>query len=388
MQWYNGQRRGIVAAQAILRRRIQQAIYNEWYSEQRQSLIKAQALARMWLARRRYLRWHTTQRNGVIALQAIARTRQERKRYLAWHDGVGRRGIVAAQALARRRQPQGDISVNVRRLLPKPGPKMAMGVVWWAFGLYALFMARAPYTPTAAEEGLYSELMQQAVFSPEAREAQQEFMHRQAELDKVHVFGWRWRAPYDQLVPPRQRDLEDARRRFDAALRERDALQSEAKAAVGLFSQYGVDEARDRFWKAYQSGKDFAKRMTFWDVMFGLPSRDEEFYVTILRWLGQIMMNFTIGLLSALFSFGMSLVSMIWEYKAGYLSGLLFFLVAMSGASAMVATFIGGMYGTAVGGVLAIAQSAQNNARLRGNEQHRRPQMRHVPQRAHYAHYD
>ena len=32
-------------------------------------------------------------------------------------------------------------------------------------------MARAPYTPTAAEEGLYSELMQQAVFSPEAREA-------------------------------------------------------------------------------------------------------------------------------------------------------------------------------------------------------------------------
>ena len=156
-------------------------------------------------------------------------------------------------------------------------------------------MARAPYTPTAAEEGLYSELMQQAVFSEEAREAQHEFRTREMELSKVHVFGWRWRSPYDKLVPPRQAAVEDARRRLDAALRERDALQSDAKAAVGLFSQYGVDEARDRFWKAYQSGKDFAKRMTFWDVMLGVSSRDEEMYVTMLRWLGQIMMNFTIG---------------------------------------------------------------------------------------------
>ena len=35
------------------------------------------------------------------------------------------------QALARRRQQdRGDISINVRKFLPKPGPKMAMGVVW------------------------------------------------------------------------------------------------------------------------------------------------------------------------------------------------------------------------------------------------------------------
>ena len=64
------------------------------------------------------------------------------------------------------------------------------------------------------------------------------------------------------------------------------------------------------------------------------------------------------------------------------LSGLIFFLVAMSGASAMVATFIGGMYGTAVGGVYALAQSASKNARLRGEQQ--RARMRHRE----YAHYD
>lgn len=96
-------------------------------------------------------------------------------------------------------------------------------------------------------------------------------------------------------------------------------------------------------------------------------------------------MQFSIGLISALFSFGFALFSMIWEYKVGYLSGLLFFLAAMSGATAMVATFIGGMTSVAVGGVYAVAKSASNNARLRDNERRRAPQyVRHRQ----YEHYD
>ena len=43
--WHEGERRGIVRAQAIVRRRHQQETYREWYGEQRQGLIKAQALA-------------------------------------------------------------------------------------------------------------------------------------------------------------------------------------------------------------------------------------------------------------------------------------------------------------------------------------------------------
>merc|ERR1719399_1068189 len=148
---------------------------------------------------------------------------------------------------------------------------------------------------------------------------------------------------------------------------------------VGLWSEYGIEEVRKRFWDAYQSGKDFAKRMTFWDVMFGVGGRgrDEELYVTLLRWLGQIMMNFTVGLVSALFSFMFSLISMIWEYKASYLSGLLFFLVAMSGASAMVATFVGGMYGAAAGGVYALIQGGARHARLEGGRAARQQRMRY-----------
>ena len=42
-----------------------------------------------------------------------------------------------------------------------------------------------------------------------------------------------------------------------------------------------------------------------------------------------------------------------------------FFAVAMSGATAMVGLFVGGMYATAVGGVSVLAKSA-GNARLEG----------------------
>ena len=321
------------------------------------------------------------------------------------------------------RRQRSDALSNYR-ILPRPGPKLYTGVIWWAFGLYALFVARAPYTPTPEEEQLYSNKMQEAVFSPEMRDAQKEFFAAQRSLDEVHVWGWRWREPYSRLVPPRQAEVNFARQKLDMVLQERDALQSEAKAAVGLWSQYGVDEVRERFWKAYESGKDFAKRMTWWDIVFGVGgrgNRDEELLGTLLRWLGQIMMNFTVGLVSALFSFGFALVSsacrarlrfplcptaptdvsrlttlppwpcrvpppraVIWEYKASYLSGFLFFVVAMSGASAMVATFVGGMYATAAGGVYMVIKSAQNHERLEGRRQRAPQYVRHN----NYAHYD
>ena len=75
---------------------------------------------------------------------------------------------------------------------------------------------------------------------------------------------------------------------------------------------------------------------------------------------------------------------MIWEYKASYLSGILFFAVAMSGASAMVATFVGGMYATAAGGVYMVIKSAQNQQRLEGGRRQAPRSVRHT----NYAHYD
>lgn len=178
---------------------------------------------------------------------------------------------------ALQRQRRGGNALSNVRFFPKPGPKLYMAGVWWAFGLYALFLAKAPFTPSLEAEQFYSE----SIFSEQsadAQEAEQMYVAASRRLDAVHVFGWRWRPPYDQQVPLRKEELAHAQARYDAAVREHNALRSEAKAAVGIWSQYGVDEVRERFWKAYQSGKDFAKRMTFWDVMFGVGGRgrDEE----------------------------------------------------------------------------------------------------------------
>ena len=73
--------------------------------------------------------------------------------------------------------------------------------------------------------------------------------------------------------------------------------------------------------------------------------------VVLLRWVGQILMNFTVGFVSALVAFLFSLDKVLWAYKTGLLSGALFFFIAATGASAMVALVVGGMYTTAVGGV-------------------------------------
>ena len=225
---------------------------------------------------------------------------------------------------------------------------------------------------------------------------ERDVMRAQQHLDQVHVWGWRWREPYNRLVPERKVEvgrtaftttcalslcsrhgarayhladavslidqpthpphaddlrvgvearslfggaiastsqLAEVQRQFDAAINERNALISEAKGEVGIWSTYGaklmelavalekwrgwrgwrssrdgmasvvlegssglgwgglatmpptvgwgrkrgrggdkrrmmhvafagVEEVRDRFWKAYESGKDFAKRMT------------------------------------------------------------------------------------------------------------------------------
>eukprot|EP00310_Coccolithus_braarudii_P026018 CAMPEP_0183337490 /NCGR_PEP_ID=MMETSP0164_2-20130417/5110_1 /TAXON_ID=221442 /ORGANISM="Coccolithus pelagicus ssp braarudi, Strain PLY182g" /LENGTH=285 /DNA_ID=CAMNT_0025507183 /DNA_START=25 /DNA_END=882 /DNA_ORIENTATION=- len=264
----------------------------------------------------------------------------------------------------------------VGALLPTPGPRAYTALIWWVFGLYALFMAKAPFTPSFEAEAEYDELMSRAMFSEEGMQAERQYRRALQELDQVNVFFWQWREPYSRLVPRKKEQVAAARAEFEALSAERDALISDAKATVGIWSQHGVDEVRSRFWADYQWGKDLAKRMTWWDFLLGTGGgRDEEAYVTLLRWVGQIMLNFTVGLCSALFMFIFTLLGLIWEYKTSLLSGTIFFVVALTGASSMVALFVGGMYATAVGGVYLAAQS--HAARLEGRGAAPRQRVRH-----------
>merc|ERR1719334_2051097 len=124
------------------------------------------------------------------------------------------------------------------------------------------------------------------------------------------------------------------------------SVLSDAKATVGIFSQFGVQETRKLFWDAWERGKATAKRMSFWDVMFvGMRSSRDDTWVAV-----------------ALIGFLWSLWNLIWTYKAG-IAGLLFFFLAGTAACSMLATFLLGLYSA---GTL-VAFTAMKHAALTGN---------------------
>ena len=48
----------------------------------------------------------------------------------------------------------------------------------------------------------------------------------------------------------------------------RDELIREARGTVGIWSTIGVGEVRDSFWRAWEQGKETAKRWTMMDAFF------------------------------------------------------------------------------------------------------------------------
>merc|ERR1719491_1711077 len=72
------------------------------------------------------------------------------------------RGEPDGRINERRQRQEDQLTATVSRLIPKPGPKSFGFLVWWVLGMYALFMAGAPYRPSVEEEQRYSELMNQA----------------------------------------------------------------------------------------------------------------------------------------------------------------------------------------------------------------------------------
>lgn len=96
---------------------------------------------------------------------------------------------------------------------------------------------------------------------------------------------------------------------------------SEVKARVGIFSEYGVAETRERFWDSFAGGQSFAKRQSMWDLFFvGLSgaSRDENTISILLRWLLNLLINFTIGLVAALIHFAFRLWLLVASYQPDF----------------------------------------------------------------------
>ena len=90
-----------------------------------------------------------------------------------------------------------------------------------------------------------------------------------------HSKGWFFSC--DEVCTSNYAHLQAAQAQLSEVEAQDYAKLSDARAEVGIFSEYGVAEARDMFWDKFEDGKNFAKRMTTYDAIgAGLTmSRDE-----------------------------------------------------------------------------------------------------------------
>lgn len=50
--------------------------------------------------------------------------------------------------------------------------------------------------------------------------------------------------------------------------KEQEKKQRQANKHLGVFSTYGVDEAKKLFWRSFKWGKSFGQRQTMFDMLF------------------------------------------------------------------------------------------------------------------------
>jgi len=229
----------------------------------------------------------------------------------------------------------------------------------WILGLFLMTFVQGIAVDPATQESFFDKVDNANDIA--YRDVRETALREKAAYENYYYSkGWfscdnRCQANYE-MYQRAQGELKDSQGLHHAAL-------SDAKATVGIFSQFGVQETRKIFWDAWERGKAMAKRMSFWDVMFmGMRSNRDDTWMEIgLRLLMQIIMNFTIGMTFALLGFMWSLWNLIWTYKAG-LAGLLFFFLAGTAACSMLATFLLGLYSA---GTL-VAFTAMKHAALTG----------------------
>lgn len=182
----------------------------------------------------------------------------------------------------------------------------------------------------------------------------------------------------DAVCQRRKSEVERLSAELRAAEEASFATVRRAKGRMGLFSSFGVEEARDLFWTRFAQGRSFAARQSRWDALFlGISAmgRDENLLSYALRVLAQVLLNFTVGMMGAVVSFIWSLHSLVQTYQASLAAGLSFFLLASLAAVSFGITWLIGMYITAAGAVYVGAKLIASNLRLEGGEAFPRRRM-------------
>lgn len=157
-------------------------------------------------------------------------------------------------------------------------------------------------------------------------EAIQKSYYQYAEADQAYrnSQGWFWSCNSNCQTWKAQ--MEQRRDRFYALKKIEESKMSEARQQVGIFSEYGVQEARDRFWSAFQGGREFAQRQSMWDMFFaGLAwRRDDTLFSVIFRFLFNVLINFTLGVIGAFVAFVYRVFALISAYRPDPVTAIAF----------------------------------------------------------------
>jgi len=215
----------------------------------------------------------------------------------------------------------------------------------------------------------------------------------QAEYDAVDEYwaaaqryratkGWFWAC--DSVCQRHKRSMQQAEQRLNAIRAEGNARMSDAKAIAGLHSQVAVTEMQDSFWQYLAAGKRFAKRQTAWDVLWmGLRSvhrgRDESWMEYAVKILIYLLVNFSLGLLSALTFFVLGLWNILRSYQPNPVTAVLVFLLAAAAATSFVLSYLLLLTSAAAASVYGVAKLAESSQQQRIAQQQQQERLRGQP---------
>lgn len=189
-----------------------------------------------------------------------------------------------------------------------------------------------------------------------------------AEHDYRRSKGW---FSCDEYCQTNKKTYDSAKVRFNDIKSQTERAVSDAKAGVGIFSQFGINETRDLFWTRFTQGKRFASNQSKFDALFiGISSmgRDEGLVSYLLRVLLSTLFNFTIGMFGTVIAFIFGLYGLIQTYQVPLFYALIFFLFASLAALSFAATWLLGIYAAAAGTVYVGAKLIASNMRIEGGE--------------------
>ena len=267
--------------------------------------------------------------------------------------------------------------INASEVVNAMVPRSRTLIMWTVLALLGLYFggwANPPVEVSPESEMKYNMALTKADMIQGLNEARVE--RAEAQRDVHDTKGWFFQSETAAHKHAKSR-LSSAVQKLKPLEEKRYAMILAAKHEVGVWSKYGVDETREAFWETFQDGKDFAKRMTFWDVMFSVGSRrDEDGAAFIVRWVLRILMNYTMGMFYTLVAFMFRLWTIVTSFTPNFASGVVFYCVAVFSALSVIGAFLLLLYSMCIGGVALLAKNAGAQRRRQGGYPQ---QQRYIP---------